>query len=260
MLLAVDIGNTHIVLGIYDGAELRVEWSVATDPRKTHHEYGLLFMSLLEHHGFAPSDVHAVAMVSSVPPMVTTIEWMCQKYFHLKPLIIGPGVKTGVIIRYDNPREVSADRIVIAAAAFEKYGGPLIVVDFGSTATILDVISPEGEYLGGVIAPGISVSLEALFQQAAKLPRIELVRPQSALGTNTVHAMQAGVIFGFAGQVEALAQRLIDELALPGMRVVATGDWANLITAEVELDVTVDPYLSLDGLRIIHERNHSRGD
>jgi len=262
LLLAVDVGNTVMSLGVYDGPLLRAEWSVATDRRKTADEYGLLFMDLLEHQGFAPSDVQAVAISSSVPPVVPTLEWMCQKYFQLKPLVIGPGVKTGMVIRYDNPREVGADRIVIAVAAFEKYGGPLIIVDFGSTATIFDVISREGEYLGGVIAPGVSISVEALFQHAAKLPRIELVRPKSVLARNTVHSMQSGVIFGFAGQVEELVNRLIQELggSAARVKVVGTGDQAELIAHETETVRIIDPYLSLEGLRIIYERNHVKGE
>lgn len=260
MLLAVDVGNTAISLGIYDGKHLCGEWSVATDRGKTHDEYGLLFTDLLEHQGFSPAAVSAVAITSSVPPVVPTLEWMAQKYFKLKPLIVGPGVKTGMVIRYDNPREVGADRIVIAVAAYEKYGGPLIVVDFG-TATIFDVISQKGEYLGGVIAPGISISVDALFQQAAKLPRIELVKPKTVLARNTVHSMQSGVIFGFAGQVDEIVGRLITELGshAEGIKVVATGDHADLLMGEMSRIETVDPYLSLEGLRIIYERNHGSG-
>ena len=261
MLLAVDVGNTVISLGIYDGPALRAEWTVATDRRKTHDEYGLLFTALIEHQGFQASDIKAVAIGSSVPPVVPTLDWMCQKYFNLKPLVVGPGVKTGMVIRYDNPREVGADRIVIAVAAYEKYGGPLIVVDFG-TATIFDVISREGEYLGGVIAPGIKISVEALFQAAAKLPRIELVKPKSVLGRNTVHSMQSGVIYGYAGQVEELVERLTEEMGGPaaGVKVVATGDHAELVVPETTGITAIDPYLSLEGLRIIHERNQAKGE
>lgn len=261
MLLAVDVGNTTMSLGVYDGTELRAEWVVAPDRRKAPDEYGLLFLGLLQHQGFSAADITAVSISSSVPPLVPTLDMMCQKYFRLKPLVVGPGVKTGMVIRYDNPREVGADRIVIAAAAYEKYGGPLIVVDFG-TATIFDAISKEGEYLGGVIAPGVGISVEALFQHAAKLPRIELVKPKTVLARNTVHSMQSGVIYGFAGQVDALCERLIQELGGPeaGVKVVATGDAADLLTGETAMIQVVDPYLSLEGLRLIYERNMARGE
>lgn len=261
MLLAIDVGNTMIGIGIYQGKTLRAEWTISTDRRKTHDEYGLLFVDLIEHQGINPADVRAVALSSSVPPMVPTLEWMCHKYFNQKPLVVGPGVKTGMVIRYDNPREVGADRIVIAVAAFEKYGGPLVVVDFG-TATIFDVISREGEYLGGVIAPGITLSVEALFQHAAKLPRIELIKPQTVLARNTVHSMQSGVIYGFAGQVDEVLDRLVQEMgaAAAGLKVVGTGDHAALVAGETQRISMVDPYLSLEGLRIIYERNQARGE
>lgn len=261
MLLAVDVGNTVISLGIYEGKALRAEWQVSADRRKTSDEYGLLFMNLLEHQGIDVSDVQAVVISSSVPPLVTTLEWMCQKYFRQKPLVIGPGVRTGVVIRYDNPREVGPDRIVIAAATFEKYGGPAVVVDFG-TATILDAISRHGEYLGGVIAPGVAISVEALFQHAAKLPRIELVKPPSVLARNTIHSMQSGVIFGFAGQVDALVERMVEQLGGPeaDVKVIATGDMAEALAAETHTIQVVDPYLSLEGLRIIYERQRHKGE
>lgn len=261
VLLAIDVGNTAMSLGIYDGEDLRAEWSINTDRRKTHDEYGLLFLALLDQRGLRPADIHAVAISSSVPPVVPTLERMSQKYFSLKPLVVGPGVKTGMVIRYDNPREVGADRIVIAVAAYEKYGGPLIVVDFG-TATIFDVISREGEYLGGVIAPGVSISVEALFTQAAKLPRIELVKPETVIARNTIHSMQSGVIYGFAGQVDELVERLIEELgpAAQGVKVIGTGD-QNVVAIEAERIQIIDPYLALEGLRMIYERNQAaRGD
>lgn len=256
MLLAVDVGNTQITLGIYQGKELRAEWSISTDRRKTADEYGLLFTHLLEHAGFLTGSIAAVIISSSVPPVTPTLEVTCTRYFNLTPLVIGPGIKTGMVIRYDNPREVGADRIVIAVAAYEKYGGPLVVVDF-STATIFDVISREGEYLGGVIAPGVQISAEALFVAAAKLPRIELVKPRTVLARNTIHAMQSGIIYGFAGQVEEIVGRLTSELG-SDTRVVATGDLAEVIATEASAIQHVDPYLSLEGLRIIYERNQSR--
>ncbi|HYF77533.1 MAG TPA: type III pantothenate kinase [Symbiobacteriaceae bacterium] len=258
MLLALDVGNTALSFGIYDGTELKAEWSVATDRRKTQDEYGLLFLALLEYRGFTPKDIKSVVVASSVPPVVPTLDRMFQKYFHIKPLVVGPGVKTGMVIRYDNPREVGSDRIVIAVAAYEKYGGPLIVVDFG-TATIFDVISKDGEYLGGVMAPGVTVSVEALFTQAAKLPRIELVKPRTVLARNTIHAMQSGVIYGFAGQVDEVVARLTEELgaAAAGLKVVATGDTATaeLVAPETTVIQAIDPHLNLEGLRVIYERN-----
>jgi len=261
VLLAIDVGNIVTSVGIYDGTALRAEWSVATDRRKTHDEFGLLFMDLIEHGKVNVSDLRSVAISSSVPPVVPTLERMCQKYFHIKPLVIGPGVKTGMVIRYDNPREVGADRIVISTAAFEKYGGPLIVVDFG-TATIFDVVSREGEYLGGAIAPGVAISVEALFQQAAKLPRIELIKPATVLARNTVHAMQSGVIYGFAGQVDELVDRLTQELSGPpsAVKVVATGEYIDHVAAECQRIQHIDPHLALEGLRIIYERNVARGE
>jgi type III pantothenate kinase len=254
VLLAIDVGNNQMALGLFEGDELRGEFRITTDRRKTHDEYGLLFTDLLAHRGFKASEVDGVVICSSVPPVVATLEWMCQKYFNRKPLVVGPGVKTGMVVRYDNPREVAADRIVTAVGAFDQYGGPLVVVDFGTTATILDVISASGEYLGGCIAPGVALSVEALFTQASMLPRIELVRPATALARNTVHAMQSGVIFGFAAQVDALIERIEEEMGGP-VTVVATGDQAELLISEVERAIQVDPFLCLRGLRRIFDRN-----
>lgn len=262
MLLTVDVGNTFMVAGVFEGQDLLAEWTLTTDPNRTQDEYGMLFTQLMVRAGFSPGQVAAAAIASSVPPLIPTLEWMCQKYFNLKPLVVGPGVRTGMMIRYDNPREVGADRIVGAVAAFEKYGGPLIVVDFG-TAIILDAISARGEYLGGVIAPGIVVSADALFQFAAKLPRVELVRPRSALARNTVHAMQSGIIFGFASLVDELVARMARDLDPKGQgcKVVATGEQAELLLGECESIQHYDPFLTLNGLRIIYERHqaHARG-
>ncbi len=262
MLLALDVGNTFMVAGVFQEQKLVAEWTVATDPRRTLDEYGLLFTQLMARVGFSPDQIKAAAISSSVPPLIPTLEWMCQKYFNLKPLVVGPGVRTGMMIRYDNPREVGADRIVGAVAAFEQYGGPLIVVDFG-TAIILDAISARGEYLGGVIAPGIVVSADALFQFAAKLPRVELVRPHGALARNTIHAMQSGIIFGFASLVDELVARMAAELDPQGQgcKVVATGEQAELLIDECESIQHYDPFLTLTGLRIIYERHqaHARG-
>lgn len=253
MLLAIDVGNSNLTIGAFEGKELRHEWRISTDPRKTADEYGLMLWSMLEHAFMTPSDITAVVMASVVPPLTQTLEAMCHKWFRCSPLVVGPGIKTGMLIRYDNPREVGADRIVASVAGYDKYGGPLIVVDLG-TATTFDAVSADGEYMGGAIAPGISISTEALFARASKLYRVELVKPKSAIGKNTIASMQSGIIFGFAGQVDALVQRISAELG--GARaVVATGGLAELIAGESKTITQIEPNLLLDGLRILYERN-----
>lgn len=252
MLLAVDVSNTHISLGIYRGRDLAYHWRISTDQGRTADEYGLLVQSLLEHAGLRADQVDAIAICSVVPPLTPVLEQMCRDYFGRPPLTVGPGVRTGLVIRYDNPREVGADRVALALAAYEKYGGPCIIVDF-STATIFDYISKEGEYLGGVIAPGVEISADALFRFAAKLPRIELVRPRSVLGRNTVACMQSGILFGFAGQVDEICNRLMKENGRA--TVVATGETADLIAPECRTVQHIDPWLTLEGLRLIYERN-----
>lgn len=255
MFLALDVGNTHMVAGIFREEELLVSWRIATDAEKTEDEYGVILLNLLATAKLAPEEVEAVVIASVVPPLLPVLEKLARKYFGSEPLILGPGVKTGMPIKYENPREVGADRIANAVAAYNKYGGPVIVVDFG-TATTFCAISAGGEYLGGAIAPGIETATEALFRRAAKLPRIELVKPPRVIGRNTVASMQAGVIFGFAGQVDAIVRRMKREL--PGVRkVVATGGLANLIAPESETIDVIDPYLTLEGLRLIYLRNRT---
>ncbi|MGB9662047.1 MAG: type III pantothenate kinase [Moorellaceae bacterium] len=253
MLLAIDVGNTNIVCGVYQGKELVCHWRMATDRQKTAEEYALLWNQFLLFHGLKPQDIQAVVLASVVPPLTGTLIATAQQLFKVEPLVVGPGIKTGMPIRFDNPREVGADRIVNGVAAYELYGGPAIVVDFG-TATTFDAISAMGEYLGGAIAPGIGISTEALFYHAAKLPRVELVRPRSVIGKNTVACMQAGIMYGFIGQVEGIVHRMKMELGAEAL-VVATGGLAGLIAPETEAIDKVDPWLTLEGLRIVYERN-----
>ena len=253
MLLALDIGNTEIVVGVYEGSDLRIHWRVSTERRKTADEYGILFLSLLDHGGLDPGLLDSAIIASVVPPLTKTLEDACLQYLRVEPIVVGPGVKTGIPVKYENPKEVGADRIVNAVAAYDRYGAPAIVVDFG-TATTYDAISRDGEYLGGAIAPGIGISLEALFQRAAKLPRIELAKPPSVVGRNTVSSMQSGIVFGFAGQVDEIVRRMRGEIGEDAF-VVATGGLAELIAPETSTIQKVDRLLTLWGLRVIHQRN-----
>ncbi|MEC0373222.1 type III pantothenate kinase [Paenibacillus chibensis] len=254
MILVIDIGNTNIVLGIYKGRELLHHFRLSTVRQSTADEYGVWFHNLFHMSGIPVSDIRGVIMSSVVPPMVHVIEEMCRKYIHKQPLMVGPGIKTGLNLRYENPREVGADRIVNAVAAVDLYKGPLVVVDFG-TATTFDCIDEKGAYLGGAIVPGIGIATEALVERASKLPRIELEKPKKVIGRNTVHAMQAGIIFGYAGQVDGIVKRMKQEMNAPHLKVVATGGLAELIASETEAIDEVNPLLTLEGLRIIYERN-----
>lgn len=253
MILVVDVGNSNIVLGIYKQRELLHHFRISTSRQSTVDEYGILTHNFFQMSGISTSEIEGVIISSVVPPLVNVLEEMCIKYVGKKPLIVGPGIKTGLNLRYENPREVGADRIVNAVAAIDQFNCPLVVVDFG-TATTFDCIDGEGNYLGGAIVPGIGISTEALYQRASKLPRIELEKPKKVIGRNTIHAMQAGIIFGYAGQVDGIVERIKEEMqATP--KVIATGGLAELIASETKTIEVVSPMLTLEGLRIIYERN-----
>ncbi len=255
MLLAIDIGNTNIILGVFEGEELRATWRMATGIDRTTDEYTALLLNLLQQQGLGTPDIKEVALCSVVPPLTATFEQLFQQYFHISPLVVGAGVKTGVRIRMDNPREVGADRIANAAAAHHLYRGPIIIVDLG-TATTFDTVSKEGDYLGGAIAPGISTASEALFIRAAALPRVELVPPKHTIGTNTITAMQSGIVFGYVGLVEGMVARIQQELG-EKTKVVATGGYAELIAKETAVIDVVNLNLTLIGLRLIYLMNKS---
>ncbi len=253
MILTVDTGNTNTVLGIYDRGKRKTHWRISTDKDKTADEYGVLFRNFFSYAEIKRSSINGIIISSVVPPIVTVLQETANRYFNLKPMIIGPGIKTGINIKVENPPEVGADRIVNAVAALQKYGGPLIIVDFG-TATTFCAVSEKNDYLGGAIAPGIEISTEALFSYAAKLPRIELKAPKKAIGRNTVSGMQSGIIYGFVGQVEAIIRRFKKEIKKE-CKVVATGGLVDLIASETELIDYTEPFLTLDGLYHISKLN-----
>ena len=254
MLLVFDVGNTNMVLGIYKDNELIKDWRINTDKEKTSDEYGILISSLFKYEDIEMSEIKDVIISSVVPNVMHSLENFCIKYCNKQPLIVGPGIKTGLNIKYDNPKQVGADRIVNAVAGIEKYGYPLILVDFG-TATTFCAISERGEYLGGTIAPGIKISSEALFQRASKLPRVELLKPGTSICKSTVTAMQSGIIYGYVGLVDKIISMMKDELNCEGIKVVATGGLANLIASETDSIDNVDKFLTLEGLKAIYEKN-----
>jgi len=253
MLLAIDIGNTNIVLGVFAGKELLSHWRIVTEANRTEDEYGIVIYNLYHAAGLDLAKTDCVIISCVVPPMLNTMERLCSRYFHITPLIVGPGLKTGMPIRYDNPREVGADRIVNAVAAYETYKRSLVVVDFG-TATTFDYVSPQGEYMGGAIAPGIGVSSEALYKAASKLPRIELVKPASIIGKNTVASLQAGIVYGYIAMVDGIVEKMKRQVQTDPY-VIATGGLADFIGKESRYIDSVDNLLTLKGLQIIHEKN-----
>ncbi|MEG2381840.1 MAG: type III pantothenate kinase, partial [Oscillospiraceae bacterium] len=242
------------VIALYDGDKLKQHWRMATDKHKASDEIGLLILQFLTYEGVSVQNIEDVIISSVVPPIMHSLTNAIRRYIDCEPLVIGPGIKTGMNIRLDNPKELGADRIVNAVAALHKYGAPLIVVDFG-TATTYCVIDKDGNYIGGMITAGIKISMDALFERASKLPKIEILRPETVIGRNTVSAMQAGAIFGQVGQVEGIVRRIKEELCFEKCTVIATGGLANTIAPETEAIDTVDPMLTLDGLKLIYDRN-----
>lgn len=269
MLLAIDVGNTNTVLGLFQleaegqtasqgsSPQLVAHWRVSTHRTQTTDEYGVLFVNLFNLHGLSTRQVHHIIISSVVPPVDSTLQRVCEQYFDLQPLFVEPGIKTGMPVLVDNPSELGADRLVNAVAAFAKYGGPAIVVDFG-TATTFDVISARGEYLGGVIAPGLGISADALFARAARLGRVDVRRPASVIGTNTVAHLQSGLYYGYIGLVDGILRRMIAEMQLAdptALRVIATGGLAGLILEDSEFLQQQDEMLTLEGLRLLFEKN-----
>jgi len=253
MLLALDIGNTTVAIGLFEGKALRKDWKIQSDRDKTSDEYGLILQALLRSQSFDAPAIDAVILSSVVPPLTPVFQSLSYNLFNLKALTVGPGLRTGMPILYENPLEVGADRVVAAIAAYEKHGGPCIVVDFG-TATTFDAISEKGEYLGGAIAPGIQISAEALYLKTAKLPRIEIVKPRRPIGRTTVTSMQSGLYFGYIGLISNIIAEMVREMGgIP--KVISTGGFGAHLTPEVKAIDHYEPHLVLEGLRIVYERN-----
>ncbi len=254
MLLAIDIGNTNVVVGVFDEEKLVENWRVGTNTRITPDEYGMIFKDLFGFARLEFGQIKGIIISTVVPPLLRLMVEMSRKYFRMEPMVVTDQIKTGITIRYENPKEVGADRIVNAAAGYNLYGGPIIIVDFG-TATTFCAVTGRGEYLGGAIAPGIIISAEALFQRASKLPRVELAKPVKVIGADTVSAMQAGIIYGYSGLVDGIVERMKQELSMEA-KVIATGGLAELVSPETRTIREVRPHLTLEGLRLLHKLNH----
>lgn len=254
MILTLDIGNTNIKTALFEGMEMRQYWRISTDRQRSSDELGLLLMNLLQYNRIDRGQIDGIMMSSVVPQINFTVEHMCRNYFGIEPMKIEPGVRTGINIKYENPRELGSDRIANAVAAYELYGGPCITIDFG-TATSFGVISERGEFLGGAICPGLKLAADALTERAAKLPRFELAKPESVIGRSTVTNMQAGIVYGYIGQVNYLIERMKKELNAPHARVIATGGLAVLVAEESNVIDVMDGLLTLKGLCLIHAKN-----
>ncbi len=265
MLLAIDVGNTNTVLGLYntDSTEMVADWRITTHKNQTSDEYGVLFLNLFAMRQLDVSKITAVVVSSVVPPLDSTIRRLCERYFGLRPMFVEPGIKTGMPLLVDNPAELGADRIVNGVAAFARYGGPIIVVDFG-TATTFDVITARGEYIGGVIAPGLGISADALFSRAAKLARVDVKRPARTIGTNTIAHLQSGLFYGYIGLVDGILERMLAEIQAgqadgntTAPKVIATGGLAHMLHSDSKYITAIDDMLTLDGLRLLYERNRN---
>jgi len=253
MLLTIDIGNTNLTIGLYEGDQLGSHWRLATDHNRMPDEYGLQLLGLLEHAGCALDRLTGICLASVVPPLTGRVIQACRQYLKQEPLVVDTGIKTGIRIKYEDPRQVGADRVADAVAVYRHYGGPACVVDFG-TATTFNAITKKGEYLGGAIMAGVNVAAEALFQRAAKLPEVDIQRPPSVIGRNPVHSIQSGILFGYVSMVEGMVERFRKELG-PEMKVIATGGLAEVIAKETDVIEVIAPWLTLEGLRIIWEMN-----
>lgn len=254
MLLTIDVGNTHTVIGAYEKEKLCNHWRIASERQKTEDEIGVKFLQFLEQAGITVEDIEGIVIGSVVPALTEVLFFMAKKYFKIRPLVVNERIDPGLDIKMDNPAEVGADRIANGLAAYHRYGGPVIIVDFG-TGTTFDYITENGEYAGGVIAPGIGICIEALFARAAKLSKTEYVKPPTVVGKNSAHSMQSGFYYGFAGQVDGILKKMMEEIGSDEIKVVATGGYGRLVERESKYITSVDPFLTLYGLKMIYERN-----